>query len=293
MDQLPAAAAVAAGAAAAVAGALPVPQPEPELRPEPEPEPETEPEPEPPSVTLANATSECISPWELIFGYTTVSKLAAGLSAPDTTLLPCKVPVPPHGSVVVELPRAFPGLADPAVRWSLTLRKKGYTWGGDTQPTKDESGGLALRVEPAGTYQVCLDPTNPPLPAWAAREITALLLLELELHTPYRCVWQEVCSKLPRDVMGSRTVGQIVEAYDSGQGDLGSWRSHYSTVVPEAGWLTSEGLRAGLALGGEARVELYWRALDRFPGGNADFQTVAYTICCRNASVSCRTYSNW
>jgi hypothetical protein len=125
--------------------------------------------------------------------------------------------------------------------------------------------------------------------------LNLLLLTELQRNTPYDQVWAAVhrrfCSESSH-ADDSMTVEQLIEAYEGIDERVAPWLNLYTPVEPE-GWATTEEIGEALASGGEARLDLYWRALDRFPGGNADFQTVCYTLYCRNRSVSCRVAHNW
>jgi hypothetical protein len=44
---------------------------------------------------------------------------------------------------------------------------------------------------------------------------------------------------------------------------------------------------------GAAKLEIYYRALGRFPGGNADMHTVKIDINCADLTCSIRDYMNW
>jgi hypothetical protein len=135
---------------------------------------------------------------------------------------------------------------------------------------------------------------TPMVTAEEHRALSVLLLTELQYNTPYDQVWaavhRRVCAESRRadDV----SVEQLTEAYEEAGHRVPPWRDLYTPTVPED-WATPEDISEALASGGEAQLDLYWRALDRFPGGNADFQSVCYTFDCRTRSVSCRIAHNW
>ncbi|KAK3245503.1 hypothetical protein CYMTET_44931 [Cymbomonas tetramitiformis] len=202
--------------------------------------------------------------------------------------------VPAHGSVLQELPQESNLSApnDRVVSWTMVLEKAGYCWGGGLQSEPDEKDGTKGRmaVVPGGTYRIILDEKNPAITIEMQSLVTALLLDQLQLNTPYEQIWPSLHILAPPDIRGQRTIKQLIDVYDD---DVRRpWSFWYKPVVPEM-WATPEDLEQALTLGGEARVELYWRALDRFPGGNADLQTVCYTFDCATTSVSCRLYQNW
>jgi hypothetical protein len=117
---------------------------------------------------------------------------------------------------------------------------------------------------------------TPMVTAEEHRALSVLLLTELQYNTPYDQVWAAVHRRVCAE-SGHR---------------VPPWRDLYTPTVPED-WATPEDISEALASGGEAQLDLYWRALDRFPGGNADFQSVCYTFDCRTRSVSCRIAHNW
>jgi hypothetical protein len=142
-----------------------------------------------------------------------------------------------------------------------------------------------------------LDASNPPLSEEAKYTLTERLYHELEVHTPYDQIWPQVFAAAPPDIVNQRTMAQLIEVYDNGCRERHTWREWYATKEPET-WATQAQIDRALTLGGGARVDVYWRALDRCPGGNADFHTLCYTFSCgvaglQDASVACREYTNW
>lgn len=127
--------------------------------------------------------------------------------------------------------------------------------------------------------------------------LSLLLLAELQrvrTARAYGQVWEKVhCNACAiSDRVGAMTAEELTEAYDVAGHRIRPWRELYSPVDLES-WARAEEIAGGLVPGGEARLDLYWRALDRFPGGNADFQTICYTFDCKDGRVLCRVASNW
>ena len=124
--------------------------------------------------------------------------------------------------------------------------------------------------------------------------ITQRIYDAIEAHVPYPDVWATVHANTPASIKGCRTVEQLEEAHD-GHNPF-QWHELYRSVGVET-WASESEINAALQLGGGARIEVYWRALGRFPGGNADMLTVCYSFKCGGpaapASVSVRKYSNW
>ena len=223
------------------------------------------------SITLVNETAQVVnaSNWELSMSYT----CTVGGECTTNTLR-----VPENDKVDVELPK---GTCDnPAMMWSIKLTKQGYKWKSSTAQTLD--------VVPSGVYAITLDDANPVVSAEDQHAITMLLLEEIQHKTPYNGIWSAVYAKAGDETKLQRTREQFIGAYNS----VGNWETLYTPLAIET-WATQEELDTAMTPGGEARLELYWRALDRRPGGNADSQTVCYTFDCSVPSVSCRVYSNW
>jgi hypothetical protein len=132
--------------------------------------------------------------------------------------------------------------------------------------------------------------SDPPLNDKTKMIIARLILEELQHRTPWEKVWGAVYDKLDSSITRGRSVEQLIEAYDDY--DIAGTFDLYQPVAPES-WANERVRRTALGLGGEARVQIYWRALGRFPGGNADIHTVCYTFDCAKLTVSCCDYANW
>lgn len=165
----------------------------------------------------------------------------------------------------------------------LTLSAKGLRWAKqELLEAGEEDGSVVIRGEgPGGDFEVEEDPENGPLSSVEQSNVDRLMLSALEASVAYDEVWSWVASRLG----GTRTAEQLSQVYDFGLTPL--WRQLYRppdrivACSPEE--LSSE----------YAVVDLYWRALDRFPGGNADFHTILFRFSLKDTAVECIHYKNW
>lgn len=180
----------------------------------------------------------------------------------------------------------------------ITLRKTGFKWadGLEVLPSEGSSNDLAISVEPGGLYTLVYDDANPPMSDDDKTVIMRLLIEELEAGTAFDKVWSSVHTRVPASTLLSRTESQMVEAVDGGP-DGCSWHDWYTPQQPVEQWHSPQDIKEGLRVGGAARLAIYWRALDRSPGGNCDAHTLCYKIDCGGAahtpSARCREHSNW
>ena len=54
---------------------------------------------------------------------------------------------------------------------------------------------------------------------------------QLEQHTPFADIWPTLHAAAPADMVGTRSVQQLVDVYDGG-GDRSEWRAWYAPKVP-------------------------------------------------------------
>ena len=108
---------------------------------------------------------------------------------------------------------------------------------------------------------------------------------------PYNDIWKVVCERLDPKIVGKRTPEQLQEVYAGG--DCKKWRDWYkpinigNDITPE---------QISNAMSSKCLLEIWYRALDRFPGGNADMHTCRFAFLKNesgDASVTLREYSNW
>lgn len=176
----------------------------------------------------------------------------------------------------------------PVTEWGLQLRKKGLRWQEDIPCEKrDGDDTITIQVEPGGTYRIVLDTQNSPLTPAETDLVTRTLFDAIEHLIPKKKIWPWVAEKLPNLVKG-RTVEQLSNIYDCP--DHGLWRDWYKPIVP-APHIQAGHLEAHLSSGQPYRIDVYYRALDRFPGGNADMHTVCYRFTPN--CVTCFEHCNW
>lgn len=189
-------------------------------------------------------------------------------------------------SATIELKGDYNGV--PMTWHCLSLRKKGLRWASAAQTSSDfDSDRKSLVVEPGGSYDISVDESCRPLTEAETLTVTQALFDALEHCVAVPEIWQHVAEKVPASLMLGRTVKQLSHVYQLE--DYGHWRQWYKPITPAA-QVTAQ--RVASALSGNHRIEVYYRALDRFPGGNADIHTVCYRFSAEQGVVA-REHSNW
>lgn len=117
-------------------------------------------------------------------------------------------------------------------------------------------------------------------------------------------LWRTLHQEFPTYVVSGRTVEDLERAHDNAfwryNHPFPYWYNFYpfvrpNNVVPDEttkSWLLPETLQRALVPGGRARVDVYWRALDRNPGVDEDTHTICYTFDCATQTVSTRVVMN-
>lgn len=173
--------------------------------------------------------------------------------------------------------------------WTLKLEAEGFTF---------EDGAREATLEAGRTYTIIADPEAPPLTQDELRRAYRLAMSALEhngwmppwvraaidddevLESRYDEPWRWLTVELGRPEHTHELVGKMVSNASCYADRRATWQAHYAdyasrqTPTPIT---DSTGLRLALD---EDRVVLvaYFRALDRFPGGNADMHVVKYTL---------------
>ncbi|KAJ3282310.1 hypothetical protein HDU79_010018 [Rhizoclosmatium sp. JEL0117] len=132
------------------------------------------------------------------------------------------------------------------------------------------------------------DPDTPPLTLEHFNSIQKWLQKAIERskddRTPDR-VWDDIATALNRPRPSLPTV------YFQTRTPYTCWPSHYIAATPEQSIPLATIQRALQT--GHFQVHAYWRALDRYPGGNAELITTKYTFNGNTANIQCSTFSNW
>ena len=186
--------------------------------------------------------------------------------------------------------------------WTVALTKQyGVLWPADLQPvwieeTDDDVGVDAnweVQVTPNHTYHLVNDPDNMPLTEAQFTIVNELLLKGLQQPAPYQHLWSNVRSRLDSSTFGPipRDLESAHDHFDQLRSTrLPNWQNEYALVERKTDKLaTQEMLNKNVAVGKRAIVDVYWRALDRQPGGNTDVHTICYTFDCASRTVSTRT----
>lgn len=198
-----------------------------------------------------------------------------------------------HETVQIELPEYGGTENDPVISWGLTLNKQGVLWKRtDENDEVDVSSRGKIVLIAGGTYHIVVHEENPPLNQEAKDKISKLMLVELERRTPFDHIWDAVYNGLDVADKDLRTLNQLKEAYD---GDGHNKSFEWYTPVSVESWPTESELDRLLNFGSGVKIDAYWRAIGRFPGGNADLHTVCYSFQCMRPepTVVLKMYSNW
>lgn len=190
------------------------------------------------------------------------------------------------------------------VGWTLELSAKGFTF---------EDGEREAKLEAGETLVIVADRESPPLSEAELHRAYSLCMAALE-HGGFMPPWLElededrhddyydepwrwVAIELGRPEDSHATLGEMVCNASCYASKRGSWLGHYARYAarqkpsPIAG---AEGLQLALDEDQLALVA-YFRALDRFPGGNADMHTLKYTLrfVDGEARLSANHCANW
>lgn len=192
------------------------------------------------------------------------------------------------------------------VGWKVAFSNYGVLFG-TSDAEQNASRQWELLVEANGTYHLVDDPQNPPLTEDQIGRLTneqfevveTTLLRVLQQAPPYVDLYENLCQQLPETIVQRRHPEILRRAFESSRRNrryrLPCWPNRYMAVRPDLDTGFSQTdldkhLRAG---SGRACIDVYWRALDRQPGGNADNRTVCFTFDCAHRTVSTRTANNW
>jgi hypothetical protein len=169
--------------------------------------------------------------------------------------------------------------------WALSLRSKGYVFvGGEFD---EQRGEHVITVQPGSTYAIIEDVVNPPLSESDCMLITRVIHSVLEADPallPHE-VFERVLLRIPPSIARNRSAKQLHNVFEQPQSL--KWREFYRPILVQ---------RSFPAHIGPVQCLIYWRALDRYPGGNCDVHTVCYEVVRdEHDSVSVRAleYLNW
>jgi hypothetical protein len=117
-------------------------------------------------------------------------------------------------------------------------------------------------------------------------QLTKMLFDEMELCTPFADIWPAVAA-----AASTLNGSQMMQRYTSSMGGSPQyWPLFYRPLVVEH-WCSALEI-AEAVKNGNYRLDVYWRALDRYPGGNADFHTIRFRFN-HEQTVTCRDFYNW
>jgi len=104
-------------------------------------------------------------------------------------------------------------------------------------------------------------------------------------------IFRKIKEVVPGSV-GNRTEEELWKVYDGG--DIsGKWKKLYFPILVED-WVTNDFVNSVIK-SSAFRLDLYYRANGRFPGGNADIHTVLYTFLVTKSKTTTviKHHSNW
>lgn len=136
-----------------------------------------------------------------------------------------------------------------------------------------------VEVQPGGRYELVLDKEQPPLTLIQLNGITKELLLCAEEGVwDLTSCWSRVLEKFfPGSARTAESLQAAYESQDCGATPHPSWRQLYNPVGVRQD-LSKEQLCSALQSEKELTFHIYWRALDRDPGGNTDELTMRYRV---------------
>lgn len=200
------------------------------------------------------------------------------------------------------------------VSWTLGIDQYGVLWRSAHNPVWQDTVELheefdiceqwMIDVIPNETYCIDNDPQNMPLTEPQFNILQKILLKVLQKPAPYSQLWSQVREEMissRQEDFGPIIPQNLNDAVDSSDRRfitrLPCWQHQYTNLQlkadPNKEWATQSLVDKGLTLGGRAHIDVYWRALDRQPGGNNDIHTACYTFDCATQTVSTRLAQNW
>lgn len=181
----------------------------------------------------------------------------------------------------IELPRHT--MAGPAAtQWRLKATAAGIVF----QPGNVRE----IDVSPGSKVVVACDAAAPPLTQGEITRIEELQLAWLE-----RGVWNERMRWHKIAAQFGRGAEKLKELFEGGRAEPHTWRQLYRPAKIRAD-VADAAVRELLERSPAFRVDVYWRALDRFPGGNADMLTIRYRFDLSRAAeskVTVTVFQNW
>ena len=184
----------------------------------------------------------------------------------------------------------------------------------DDDNEEEEEELEMVSVLPGGTYRSVDNLRNPVLTKAQFQTISYKAVVLLQQSTiRYSQLWEAIYNNIAQDIRAERTVSELIEAYngynkDNRQIRLPHWPHVYEAVQRKIVTKNStishnhqsisdnchlqhlQLLHFYKALEpiGSARIEVYFRALDRQPGGNDDCHTIGYIFDCTTLTVRAR-----